>query len=82
MTTFDVINVPHRLGADDPESSFDGLETMEARMEAHLLTITTLISERESAWEEFESLDMRFGRGSVGKAEGSACKTEKIFFLS
>ena len=45
--------------AEDSESSFDGLETMESRMEAHLLTISTLISERESAWEEFESLDVR-----------------------
>ena len=58
MTTFDLIHVP-QMGVAEPDHSLDEIQTMESRMEAHILTISNLISERESAWEEFDSLDVR-----------------------
>ena len=60
MTTFEVIrggDLP-KVGITDSKHSFD--ESMEARMKTQLFALSSIITDRESAWDELEALELRF----------------------
>ena len=59
MTTFDVMNIPNS-GIADSDHSFEEVQSMESRMESHLITLSAMITDRESAWDEMDSFDIRW----------------------
>ena len=60
MTAFEVMSLPKVGLADSSKQSLDEIQSIESRMKAQLLTLSSLITERESAWEEFDSAETRY----------------------